>query len=355
MKNELDIDLFATSAFKIIKDYFEITLYRPTENRIVFMANPILHKWGWKREMVRRLQAIRARVRIEREKESYRITVIPLSRSIGPPSLINILLFSLTCLTVLIAAAYQEAGNALLSNPSLIASGIPFAATLIIILLVHEMGHFWAGHKRGVIMSYPFFIPAPPIFGTFGAVIRTRSPISNRNDLILVGASGPLAGAVLALIALIIGYAASDVIYQVRPPLFTMGNSLITLLAQKLFFGNIPPGMVIDFSPIAVAGQVGFLVTMLNLLPLGQLDGGHIMYGLFGKGQHRLAILFMVCLVGLGFLWPGWWVWLVLAVIMRPFHPPIIDKTILPDTGHKKTGWIAVFLFIVTFAPIPIY
>jgi len=355
MDREPDIDLFATSVLRIINDYFEVTRYHPTGRQIVFMANPILHRRGWKREMNRRLASVRARARVERERESYRITVFPLSRSVGAPSLANILLFILTFLTVLVAAAYQEVGNALLDNPYRLVAGIPFTVTLMIILVFHEMGHFWAGHRRGVIMSYPFFIPAPTLFGTFGAIIRTRSPISNRRDLILVGAAGPLAGAIPAIAALIIGYAASGVVQQTHEPLFIFGNSLLTLLTQWLFFGTIPHGMMIDFSPIAMAGKVGLLVTMLNLLPLGQLDGGHIIYGLLGKGQHRLAVVFMICLVGLGYLWAGWWIWLFLGLIMRPFHPPVIDKSIVPDSRHKKIGWCAVLLFIVTFVPLPIY
>jgi len=355
MNNELDIDLFATSAYKIVNDYFDINLYRPTGAYITFMASPVLHKRGWKREMNRRLAKISARARIERENESYRITIFPQTRSLERPSPINILLFLLTFLTVLIAAAYQEAGDRLLSNPSLITAGIPFTAALMTILVVHEMGHFWAGYRRGVFMSYPFFIPAPTLFGTFGAVIRTRSPISNRNDLIMVGASGPLAGAVPALLALVVGYSLSDVVYKTGEPLFVFGNSLITLLAQKLFFGEIPIGMMIDYSPIALAGKVGLLVTMLNLLPLGQLDGGHITYGLLQKGQHRLAVLFMVCLVAFGFMWPGWWIWLVLAVIMKPFHPPVINKDIVPDRRHRIMGWVSMALFIGCFAPMPIY
>jgi hypothetical protein len=355
MDNELDIDLFATSVFKIISDYFDITLYRPTGSHIVFIANPILRRRGWKREMNRRLAMNRARARIERDKENYRITVIPLTPSVGRPSLLNIVFFLLTFMTVLTAAAYREVGDALASNPSLLTKGIPFTATLMTILLVHELGHFWAGLRRGVIMSYPLFIPAPTFLGTFGAVIRTRSPISNRNDLILIGASGPLAGAIPAIIALIIGYAASEVVYRTGPPMFTFGNSLLTLLMHQIFFGEIPSGMTIDFSPIALAGKVGLLVTMLNLLPLGQLDGGHITYGLLQKGQHRLAIVFMLCLVGLGFFWAGWWIWLVLAAVMRPFHPPVIDSSLIPDGTHKKIGWTAVFLFVITFVPMPIY
>jgi len=355
MKTELDIDLFATSVLRIINDYFDVTLYRPVGSHIIFQANPILHKRGWKRDMQARLAAVRARARIERSDESYRITIFPLTRSIGPPSPVNIILFVVTFLTVLTMSAYHEVGNAIFADSGLVLKGLPFTVTLLTILLVHEMGHFWAGYRRGVVMSYPFFIPAPTFLGTFGAVIKTRSPISNRNDLILIGAAGPLAGAVPAIIALVIGYAVSDVIPKTQEPLVTFGNSLFTWLLQTIFWGDIPANMIVDYSPIALAGKVGLIVTMLNLLPLGQLDGGHIIFGLRGNDQHRLAILFMVCLAGLGFLWGGWWIWLALAFLMRPFHPPVIEKTVVPDGRHKKIGWAGVGLFIVTFAPRPIF
>jgi membrane-associated protease RseP (regulator of RpoE activity) len=94
---------------------------------------------------------------------------------------------------------------------------------------------------------------------------------------------------------------------------------------------------------------------MLNLLPLGQLDGGHIIYGLFQRRQRTLAVMFLVCLAGLGFFWNGWWIWLALALLMRPFHPPVIDETIPLDPVHRKIGWIAVGLFVLTFVPRPIY
>jgi membrane-associated protease RseP (regulator of RpoE activity) len=349
-----DIDLFATAAYKVINDYFEITLYRPTDTKIVFYANPILHKRGWKREMNRRLAMIQARAKIECSKESYSITISRLTRRIDRPPLVNTLLFVLTLLTVLIMAAYQKAGNDIISDPSRLLEGIPFTITLMIILLIHEMGHFLAGYKRGVIMSYPFFIPAPNIFGTFGAVIRTRTPIRSRSDLIAIGASGPLAGALPAFIAIIIGYTHSEFVIQSAQPLFTIGNSLLTIVAREIIIGPVPQGMSIDFSPMAVAGQAGLLVTMINLLPLGQLDGGHIIYGLFGRNQRRLAILFLAILFGLGFFWRGWWIWMALAIILRPFHPPVIDEGTGLDRKHKIMGWAALILFLFAFAPMPI-
>ena len=251
-----DIDLFATAAYKVIVDYFDITLYHPTGDRVVFRANPLLHKRGWKREMNRRLATIRARAKIERDRETYRITVTRLGRVIGRPPLINTLLFILTFLTVLVAAAYREAGDALFSDIARLASGIPFTLVLLTILLVHEMGHFWAGHRRDIVMSYPFFIPAPTFLGTFGALIRTRTPIRSRDDLILVGAAGPLAGAVPSLIALICGYAVSDVVPLTVEPAFTFGHSLITFLAEKAIIGTVPAGMRVDLSPVALAGPL---------------------------------------------------------------------------------------------------
>ena len=168
-------------------------------------------------------------------------------------------------------------------------------------------------------MSYPYFIPFPPIMellgqgtfglGTFGAVIKGRTPIRNRNDLILIGAAGPLAGAVPALLALIWGYANSTI--APMPPeatagtMMVMGDSLATLIMQFVTFGSLPDNVVVQLSPVAFAGYIGLLVTMLNLLPLGQLDGGHIMYGLFGNGQRRLAFIFLLCLLVLGFYWVG--------------------------------------------------
>jgi len=355
MRDDFDTDLFATSVFRIVSDYFDVTLYRPADSGVTFVANPVLHKRGWKHDFRRRLAAVKARARIERDRESYRITVVPTTRVVGPPPLLNGILFFATFLTVLTAAAYREVGDDFLTEPWLILRGMPFTLTLLTILVVHEMGHFWAGFRRRVVMSYPFFIPAPTFLGTFGAVIRTRSPIRNRNDLILIGAAGPLAGAVPALLAVIVGYAASDIVPAGGARLFTFGNSLLTLMFQRLFFGDIPAGMMIDYSPIALAGKVGLLVTMLNLLPLGQLDGGHIMYGMFRRKQRLLALLFMLFLVGLGSYWAGWWIWLALAFLMRPFHPPLIDESVPADRAHRRAGWIAIALFIVTFAPRPIY
>lgn len=365
MPEAFDVDLFATAAYRIINDYFDITLYRPEPHAVTFRADPRLHQRGWKRALSRRLAQMRAKAEITRDGEQYMICVIPLTHTPTVPPLLNILLFIATFLSVLLAAAYREVGAAFRQDLSLLATGLPFTLTLLGILLVHEMGHFIAGYRRGVVMSYPYFIPFPPILellaigtigiGTFGAVIKGRTPIRNRNDLILIGASGPIAGAIVALFALIWGFMHSTVGPVPVGPAegFIMGDSLVTWLVQWLTFGSLPDGMAINLSPMAFAGYIGLLVTMFNLLPLGQLDGGHIIYGLFEKHQKWLAFLFLVSLLGLGFLWHGWWFWMAIIIIMRPIHPPVIDKTIPPDRRHRWIGWIAIALFILTFIPCP--
>jgi len=351
---EQDIDIFATAAYRIMADYFDITLYRPQDQVVVFWGNPRLRKRGWKRELNQRLAQMRARTVISREKQQYRIEVRRHTSIIYRPPLLNVLLFILTFLTVLVAAAYREVGSPLLEYPELAWRGLPFTLTLLFILLVHEMGHFIAGNRRKVVMSYPFFIPAPNFLGTFGALIKSRTPITNRNDLILIGAAGPLAGAIPSVIALIIGLSFSKYVPFLPEPGLIWGDSILTWLARMTVLGSMPPGYHLYHSPVALAGHVGLLVTMLNLLPLGQLDGGHIIYGLFEKNQKMLARLFIIFLILVGFLWQGWWVWMALAIIFKPYHPPVIYRDILPDNRHKKIGWIAVLLFIITFVPIPI-
>ncbi len=355
MTEDQNIDIFATAVYKIVQQYYDITLYRPSDGKVVFYANPKLRTRGWKWKLKKQLRAINVTISVKRDGESYRLTIHKITSRLQRPPMVNILLFILTFLSVLLTASFYRYGYSITDDLSLAISGMPFAITLMGILLVHEMGHFWAGYKRQVVMSYPFFIPAPTLLGTFGAVIKGRTPIKSKNDLILIGASGPLAGAVPAIIALAIGYAQSTVtsLEGLSGSLY-FGDSLLTAGIRLAVLGQLPANHTVVLSQIAQAGKVGLLVTMINLLPLGQLDGGHILYGLVGKLQHKLAILFLIFLAGIGTIWNGWWVWLALAIIMKPFHPPVINNDIVPDKRHKIMGWIAVILFILTFVPMPI-
>src|SRR5438132_2915514 len=170
-----------------------------------------------------------------------------------------------------------------LRHPARLLLGVPFATTLLLILLTHEMGHFIAAVRYRVFATLPFFIPAPTLIGTMGAFIRIKSPIPSRRALFDVGIAGPIAGFVVAVPALMISLPHSKVV-PVRPESLqlVLGEPLIFQFIAKLFHVNPPPGMDIILHPVAFAAWVGFFATALNLLPSGQLDGGHIIYSLFG-------------------------------------------------------------------------
>ncbi|MGH7260678.1 MAG: site-2 protease family protein, partial [Nitrospiraceae bacterium] len=219
-------------------------------------------------------------------------------------------LFLVTVFTTLWAGAYQTNTNPftgawsfLVNNPAVLWDGVPFAATLLGILVTHEMGHYVLSRIHGVPTTLPLFIPGPPHFiGTFGAIIRMRSPILNRKALFDIGVAGPIAGFVVALAALMIGLSLSKVVEQ--PIDFGgvhLGPSLLVSLSAWAFFDSIPQGFVLNFHPIADAAWFGLFVTALNLIPIGQLDGGHVAYALWGRRQRIMALAMVPILIALGF------------------------------------------------------
>lgn len=201
----------------------------------------------------------------------------------------NLLLFSATVLTVF------AAGAMMVNRPGedfALWRGWTFAVPLLLILLFHEFGHWIAARIHGVPASLPYFIPLPPqlfIFGTMGAVIMMPGRIRSRNALLDIGAAGPLAGMVIAIPALLIGLSTSELGPQV-PGAYQEGQSLLYWLLKRIVFGPIPPGYDVYLNETAFAGWAGFLITMMNLLPWGQLDGGHIAYALFGERQNTYAL-----------------------------------------------------------------
>jgi membrane-associated protease RseP (regulator of RpoE activity) len=266
-------------------------------------------------------------------------------------------LFFLTCITTLMAGSYQEGGNPI-QNPADLVWGIPFAFTLMLILFVHEMGHYLTSKKYGVETSLPYFIPGPWFpygIGTFGAFIRMRSPIMKKQALLDIGAAGPFAGFVIAIIAVGIGVSSSEIIpveaagsLQLSYPL--MFSWIVALM------GKVPAdGFILDFTSVAFAGWIGLFVTSLNLLPIGQLDGGHIAYALLGKKQRFLSIGMIVFLFILGTQgWKGWYLWAVMATFLGIYHPPTLDEDVPLDLKHRLFGLASLLLFIVTFMPVPI-
>ncbi len=225
--------------------------------------------------------------------------------------------------------------------------GASFTFWLLGILLAHEFGHYFAGKRRNLRLTLPYFIPMMNFIGTMGAVIRFKSPIENRRDLIEVGAAGPIAGFVVAVIAIWVGLLNTD---PTIDGMFSFeGESLLMTFMGQMILGESAFGHTLRLAPAAFAGWVGLLVTALNMLPLSQLDGGHITYGLFGKRQRPIALLALGGLFWAGFQWPGWWVYAVMAIIFKPFHFPTLDDKSPVPTSAKILGWIALVIFTLTF------
>jgi membrane-associated protease RseP (regulator of RpoE activity) len=266
-----------------------------------------------------------------------------------------LLLFILTILTTLIAGAMLKNVNPL-SSPLAILAGVPFSATLLSILLVHEMGHYLTARHYHIQATLPYFIPAPPIpfaIGTFGAFIRIQSPILERKALLEIGAAGPIAGFVVAVAATIVGLQWSTI------DKIGIGGSMILgepLLLQWLshWLLSIPQGADVLLHPVAFAGWIGLFITSLNLLPIGQLDGGHIGYAVFGERQHYISLTMVGVLIGLGLLgWKGWLFWAVLTSFIGIGHPPIIDAHEPLTRRQQVIAWLSLLIFLVTFIPSP--
>lgn len=260
--------------------------------------------------------------------------------------------------------------------------GLPFAVSLMAILLAHEFGHYLMGRRHNENVTLPFFIPLPIPggIGTMGAVIQMKSPVKNRRLLLDIGIAGPIAGLVVAIPVLLLGLSLSK-LGPVQPFSQLEGNSILYLLLKYSIFGKllpapvdyngVPPllywvryvitgtpapigGLDVQLNPIAWAGWVGLLVTSLNLIPAGQLDGGHVMFALFGKRVRRLLIPIMVTLAVLGFFWSGWWLWVFLLYIFGRVSDEPLDQITQLDKRRKVVAVLVVLLFILVFIPIPL-
>jgi membrane-associated protease RseP (regulator of RpoE activity) len=268
---------------------------------------------------------------------------------------VNLLLFILTVISTVTVGAMHEGVNPL-QQPLLLYKGLPFSFALLTILLAHEFSHYFASRKHRVDATLPYFIPAPTLFGTFGAVIRMKSPITSKNALIDIGASGPIAGFVISFVATVAGLFFSDIMPVPESAGFiTLGDSLLFRGLSSLILGAAPDKFDVFLHPVAFAGWIGFFVTSINLIPVGQLDGGHILYALAGDRHSILSKVLIGLMFVMGFLlWEGWIVWGVLLLIIGSKHPPIIHADIPLDPQRKVIGWISLVIFILTFTPVPI-
>lgn len=236
--------------------------------------------------------------------------------------------------------------------------GVGYALWLLAILLCHELGHYLTARSYGVATSLPFFIPLPiSPFGTMGAVILLRERIRTRRVLFDIGIAGPLAGIPPALVAAVWGLQHSRVVDRAAlsgVADLELGSSLLFAALEQQFFPGLDPGEEILLHPVAFAGWAGLFVTSLNLLPVGQLDGGHVLYGLLGKRARRVSWLLAGVLAVAGFWFPGWWVLLAFLLVTRLRHPSTSDETIPLSRGRVALGVFALLFFLLTFIPRPI-
>jgi membrane-associated protease RseP (regulator of RpoE activity) len=295
---------------------------------------------------------------------SYEPVVAP-ARASKPTA--NILLFAITLLTTTMAGAYMAGVDHPLLRPAGLLQGLTFSVPLMAILLFHELGHYVTARRNHVNVTLPYFIPAPLpsifIIGTFGAFIRMKSAPRSRRIMFDVGAAGPWAGMLLAVPAVIVGLHYSEILPLDRGAGgLQLGNSLLFLGLVHWVLGVNPDTVTINLHPIAFAGWIGLFVTTLNLLPVGQLDGGHVIYALFGRTHRLISRLFVISCVlmvaiswKLGWsYWLGWLLWVALLIFLGLGHPAAMDTETPLDRPRRVAAWLTLVLFAVTFSPVPI-
>ena len=335
-----------------------------------------------------------------KDKEKDMILLLPgIIRPQASKTWVNLVLFIATVLSVFTAGLMYTFGSvydgAPLSNwqsiiPYLISSlggSLAFTVSLLAILLAHEFGHYLAGRYHKTHVTLPYFIPFPfSPFGTMGAFIQLKEPPKNKRILLDIGIAGPLAGLVVAIPVLLIGLSLSTVsqIPTNLPPgtgLTIEGNSILYLLSKALIFGRLLPapesfggltpfvywlryfftgqplplgGVDVMLHPMAWAGWAGLLVTALNLIPAGQLDGGHVLYVLMGKRANTLLPFILASLVLLGFFWAGWWLWAFLIFLLGRLHAEPLDQITPLDPQRRLVAILGIVVFILVFTPVPL-
>lgn len=305
--------------------------------------------------------------------------------------LLHLGLFILTFVTTTISGVEWTTGLFPPYEFSILEKGLPYSISILIIITFHEFGHYFAAKYHRVKTTLPFYIPLPPIlyfinFGTMGALIRTKSQIYTNKAMFDIGVAGPISGFIASVGILIYGFLnvpPVEYILQIHPDYFSpnygkeglqllFGDSIIFILLKEIFVQPntfFPPMSEIYHYPYLCAGWFGLFITSMNMIPVGQLDGGHIAYAMFGEKKHyaissiSFIFLFILGLAGIldstfglnyGFGWSGWLFWaLILYFIIRLNHPPISDFSQL-DTKRKIFGWISFLILILTFSFAPI-
>ena len=349
---------------QLVGDLFSVDAYYVQNNRLLMTLRYRFRREASVKLLEERLKLAGYEFTLSPEEDSVLLNLNP-RRQLKIPRL-NIILFAATLMSVYFIPVFflnlnqpdiSQAFQATLADLAR-GRGIEFTLAMISILLVHEMGHFVASRRRGIITSWPYFLPAPNIIGTFGAIIKSKSPFWNRRDLIEVGAAGPIAGWIVALFWLLYGLSQSQIVPNqmiTEPGLYMslQGESLLVRLLAPLFIGDLQTGYSYLFTEAAFAGWVGLLVTAINMLPIGQLDGGHVLYGIAPRRQAMLGWAAVAVLVVLGFQSRLWWVFAAFGLIFRVPHPPTLDDRREPSRGAYAMAIISLIILALSFTPVP--
>jgi membrane-associated protease RseP (regulator of RpoE activity) len=351
---------------RLVGDLFEVgAVYRQGEASLSFSLSYRFNRAKSRKLLRDRLETAGYDFTLDKNPDGLVLVIDPRPRRHIPA--LNIVLFVATLLSVYIVSILSRwlslTGDFGYSWEMTWAAlgrgeGLVFTVAMISIVFVHEMGHYVLSRKRHIITTWPYFIPAPNIIGTFGAVIKSKSPFWNRSDLIAVGAAGPIAGWIIAVGWLWFGLSQTTILpLEALPPAVMghqlYGESILMQLSTLLLVGEAPPGRYYYLTEAAFAGWVGMLITAINMLPIGQLDGGHVIYGLLRRHQHRLGKIAVAALVLLGFQSFMWWIFAALGLVFGMSHPPTLDDNVPLDRTALWMGWIAVAILVVSFTPIP--
>jgi Zn-dependent protease len=333
----------------MIERYVVVDGYYTRRDELHIRGTAISPDNDWQDELKRSVEATGSSLRVDRSGSNTYITVYDDKRKFP---WVNLLLFAATLVSVAFCYAFLDlyqsgvaAAVAAATDFNRFWAWQPFTVSLLLILLFHEFGHYLAARR-------------PTFIGTFGAFIKSKSPFASRRDLLEVGAWGPVSGFVVAAVILAIGL--THVVTHPMPDALQDSAGIIEPLIMRIFepifqTQAISSGHEIFQNPMLFAAWVGLFITALNLLPVGQLDGGHIVYALSPKYHGLISRGVFVGLIAFGFLWPGWWLWAGLVFfIIRFRHPPTLDDYAPLPRKNKWLGWIAIVIFVLTFSPAPI-
>lgn len=302
--------------------------------------------------MRRRVEALGYTPYLRPRGEQHEVAIVP---GVAPKAPSNPQLNLILYLATVIATIYTGAAVERTFN---LASGLMFSAALMSILTAHEAGHYLVSRLRKAPVSLPFFIPLPypfSITGTLGAVIVQSEPFENRRTLLEIAVAGPIAGFLVAVPLFVLGLALSTV--QANLPnaaeMTILGDSLLTRFLGGMQYGAMADNVVLH--PIAFAAWIGLLITAVNLLPAGQLDGGHVVYALLGQYAKYVSYVTIALMVALAFLSPMWLIWAVLLFLFGRKHPPSLNEAVTLKPIHYLLIVAAVLVFVLVFIPRPIY